>query len=157
MHIAKTVIPKLKRDKMQAYYKIIKKFSSIQSEQASTLSQIWTAVLSSTNLKHFWYISQSKDERVLSSYSSKSSSSYPSPPEDINPSSPELSTTSNREEAIWGVPPPPRYENTWMFDFRLFCVLSSIESITESRDSSRILLSNSFSFISRLYPFSVRK
>ena len=41
---------------MQAYYKIIKKFSSIQSEQASTLSQIWTAVLSSTNLKHFWYI-----------------------------------------------------------------------------------------------------
>ena len=37
VYIAKTVIPKLKKDKMQAYYKIIKKFSSIQSEQATAV------------------------------------------------------------------------------------------------------------------------
>ena len=40
VYIAKTVIPKLKKDKMQAYYKIIKKFSSIQSEQATSVSLI---------------------------------------------------------------------------------------------------------------------
>lgn len=33
------MVPKLKRDKMQAYYKIVKKFSSIQSEQSTTVSE----------------------------------------------------------------------------------------------------------------------